>query len=417
MNHSTDRSVPTAIPFARPSITDAEKEAVNRVLDSGWLTTGAEAARFEEEFAEAVGARYALSCASATAGLHLALEAAGVGRGDRVAVTPYTFAATAEVVRYLDADPVFVDIAPDSPNMSPDALAEVLDRATSDGGKPVSAVIPVHMGGLPCDMAAIREVAEAAGATVIEDAAHAFPAAYSAPTASAVSTGINGTEDTTMVPVGSSGTAVFSFYANKPITTGEGGMIVTDDEEIASRIRLMRLHGIDRPVWNRYRTPGATWEYDIVAAGYKYNMPDILAALGRVQLSRSRDLHEARRAHAQAYMEGFHRAAVDELRRRELLLPTQQRGHAWHLFSVQVDSNSRDRVIAELAEHGIGTSVHYKPLHMMSYYHERYGLVEADYPNAADRFRKSISLPLYPDLRSDEREFVIESLSAAVRGC
>lgn len=417
MNHSTDRAASTPIPFARPSITNAEKEAVNRVLDSGWLTTGAEAARFEEEFAEAVGARYALSCASATAGLHLALEAAGVGRGDRVAVTPYTFAATAEVVRYLDADPVFVDIKPDSPNMSPDALDRVLAAARTDGGKPVSAVIPVHMGGLPCDMAAIRQVAATAGATVIEDAAHAFPAACSGQTESDVSGGVSDIPDTTMVRIGSSGTAVFSFYANKPITTGEGGMIATDDEAIASRIGLMRLHGIDRPVWNRYRTPGATWEYDIVAAGYKYNMPDLLAALGRVQLSRSRELHEARRRHAEAYIEGFERAAGDEIRRGHLLLPKRHRGHAWHLFSVQVDSKSRDSIIAELAERGIGTSVHYKPLHMMSYYQSRYGLVEADFPNAADRFRRSISLPLYPDLSSDEREFVIQSVSAAVRGC
>ena len=404
MNHSTDRTVSTPIPFARPSITDAEKAAVNRVLDSGWLTTGDEAARFEQEFAEAVDARFAISCASATAGLHLAIEAARVGRGDRVAVTPYTFAASAEVIRYLDADPLFVDIAPDSPNMDPEALGEALARAATDGGGRVSAVIPVHMGGLPCDVPAIREAAHAHGATVIEDAAHAFPAAYER-------------HDGSMVPVGHSGTAVFSFYANKPVTTGEGGMITTDDDELATRIRLMRLHGIDRPVWNRYRTPGHSWEYDVVAAGFKYNMPDILAALGRVQLSRGRELHRCRCTHAAAYIESLQRIADDRPRRGRLVLPQQHRGHAWHLFSIHVAPECRDRIIADLAAQGIGTSVHYKPLHMMSYYRDRYRLEEADFPNATDRFRKSISLPLYPDLRSDERRFVIESVSRAVSSC
>ncbi len=391
------------------------------MLDSGWLTTGEEAARFEEEFAHATGARHAIACTSATAGLHLALEAAGVDRGDRVAVTPYTFAATAEVIRYLDADPVFVDIQTDSPNMDPVALERVLDLAKRDGGGRVSAVIPVHMGGLPCDMPAIRAVAGAMGAAVLEDAAHAFPAAYeeerdNSPkdenTAHAPAA-----PGSTMIPVGSRGTAVFSFYANKPLTTGEGGMITTDNEQLASRIRLMRLHGIDRPVWNRYRTPGHTWEYDIIAAGYKYNMPDILAALGRVQLSRSRELHESRRMHAHAYIDGFQRIAAKQIEQGKLTIPTRRRGHAWHLFTVQVAAECRDRIIAELAEREIGTSVHYKPLHMMSYYHDRYGLTEGDFPNAADRFRKSISLPLYPDLHGDERQFVIESVTAAVGSC
>ncbi|MFW5994963.1 MAG: DegT/DnrJ/EryC1/StrS family aminotransferase [Spirochaetia bacterium] len=387
MNHSTERGDEQSpvdsrnVPFARPSIGESEKEAVLRVLESGWLTTGEHAAAFEHEFAEAVGARHALAVSSATAGLHLALEAAEVEPGDRVAVSPYTFASSAEVIRYLGAEPLFVDIEDDSPNISPAALKETMRTAAG-----VSAVIPVHIAGLPCRMDAIREIADQHQLRVIEDAAHAFPTRF---------------EDGSMV--GSRGTAVFSFYANKPITTGEGGMITTDSPDCAARIRLMRLHGIDRTVWDRYTRPGASWEYDLVAPGYKYNLPDILAVIGRGQLARASRLH-ARRAE----IVGEYLRALEHV--PEVLLPRSTAGHAWHLFSIQIDAAVRDAVIDDLATRGIGTSVHYKPLHLMTYYQRRYGLTAADFPRASARYRQSVSLPLYPDMDSEDAHYVVESL-------
>ena len=379
------------VPFSRPSIGEAEKEAVLRVLDSGWLTTGEEAAAFEREFADAVGARHACAVNSATAGLHLALEAAGVRAGDRVAVPTYTFAATAEVVRYLGADPLFVDSMPNSPNLSIAELQAALAGPATDA--PPKAIVPVHLCGLPCDVTPITELAETIGATVVEDAAHAFPAELS-----------DGS------PVGSRGTAVFSFYATKPITTGEGGMVVTDDESIAERMRVMRLHGIDRPIWNRYRGIGTPWEYDVVAPGFKYNMPDLLAAVGRAQLGRAETFRRCRADAAHDY-----RRLLSDL--PDVRLPDDDPGHAWHLFCIRVPAGFRDRIIEGLAARGIGASVHYRPLHMMSYYRERYSLNDRDFPHATARFRETISLPLYPELDSADRLYVVESLKQTMTEC
>jgi len=246
------------IPFYRPSIGREEEEAVLSVLRSGWLTTGEVTQRFEQEFAARAGVNHALAVSSATAGLHLCLEAAGVGENAKVATTPYTFAATAEVIRYLGADPLFVDIEEDSYNLCPDRLEEAMLKDPT-----VAAVLPVHVGGLPCRMEQILDIAAAHRALVIEDAAHCLPR-----------------EGEGKAPGTLGAMGVYSFYATKPITTGEGGMVVTRDGELARRMSMMRLHGIDRDVWNRYTSQDASWYYEVREPGFKYNLTDLASSLG-----------------------------------------------------------------------------------------------------------------------------------------
>ncbi len=378
------------VPFSRPCLGREEEEAVLAVMRSGWLTTGAVAAKFEEEFAHAVGARHALALNSATAGLHLALEALGVGPGSVVLTTPYTFASSAEVVRYLGADPVFVDIEEESLNIDAARLGEELERSVK-AGRRVSAILPVHVAGRPCDMEAIGHLSRRHGVPVVEDAAHAFPV-------------LQGDRW-----VGTQGDAgVFSFYATKTITTGEGGMVVTDRDEVAERIRIMRLHGIDREVWNRYTEPGASWRYDVVAPGYKYNLTDIAAAIGRVQLGRAQEFLQRRREIVARYMTAL--SGLDFLR-----LPVLVEAHAWHLFIVRVQKDrlsiDRDGFIAELQKRGIGVSVHFIPLHTMTYYRERYRLKPEDFPVSMRCFQSSISLPLSASLTDDDVERVIRAVS------
>ena len=427
------------IPFAKPYIGPEEEAAVLRVLRSGWLTTGKEALAFEEEFRRfltgdgpaengAAGtprteALFCLAVNSATSGLHLALEAAGIGPGHAVFLPSYTFTATAEVVRYLGAEAVFVDIAPDSYNMDPKAL-EVAVSATADAGalKP-RAVIPVHFGGLPCDMEAIGAVAQRHGMAVIEDAAHAFPAKLCMRAGEHVDEILRrgvGPENVTAAknaegPVrlggeqktgrwaGTAGDAgVFSFYATKTITTGEGGMVVTSRKDLAARIALMRCHGIDRTIWNRYTAPGASWYYEVAAPGFKYNLPDILAALGRVQLGRAGELLAMREAIAARYDASF--AALEGC-----VIPPL--GGARHLYTLRLrDPEKRDGFIEALARRGIGTSVHFIPLHLMPYYRERYGLKAEDLPQSLARFRETVSLPIWPGMTGGQIDRVIEGV-------
>lgn len=395
------------IPFARPDIGAAEEEAALRVLRSGWLTTAGEARAFETEFAAATGRRHAIAVSSATAGLHLALEAAGVGPGDLVAMSPYTFAATAEVVRYFGAHPLFVDIEPDGFNIDPVRLEAALQRyAAGDAGDrgaapgiaagpppgPVRAVIPVHVAGYPCDMDRITEIAGRYDAAVVSDAAHTLVTA-------------EGT------PVGAEGdAAVFSFYATKPITTGEGGMIVTDRDDLAARMRLMRLHGIDRDVWDRYTAPGASWSYAVTEAGFKYNMPDLAAAIGRVQLGRAGELHRRRRDIAAAY-----RTGLSDLDR--LILPADHPEHCYHLFILQLDTDrvpgGRDGFIERMREAGVGTSVHFIPLHVMPYYRRLYAYTEESFSVSWRRYARAVSLPIYPALTDAQVARIIEAVREA----
>jgi dTDP-4-amino-4,6-dideoxygalactose transaminase len=383
--------VPTLpVAFSRPSLDQEEEQAVLAVLRSGWLTTGEVTARFEEEFAKAVGARHALALNSGTAGLHLSLEALGVGPGSAVLTTPYTFTATAEVARYLGADPVFVDIDRETLNVDVAKLEETLERLAATG-RPISAIVPVHVAGLPCNMDAISHLSVKNGIPVIEDAAHAFPVRQG---------------NRFVGTLGDAG--VYSFYANKTITTGEGGMVATDRDEVAARIRIMRLHGIDREVWNRYTAPGASWKYDVVAAGYKYNMTDIAAAIGRVQLKKAQLFLSRRKAIARHYIAAF--SALDFL-----TLPAWTEDHAWHLFIVRIREKkltlSRDQCIEELQKKGIGVSVHFIPLHTLKYYREKYGLKPEDFPAAMDSYRASISLPLSASLTDGEVDRVIAAVT------
>jgi dTDP-4-amino-4,6-dideoxygalactose transaminase len=297
-----------------------------------------------------------------------------------VAVPTLTFTATAEIIRYLGADPVFIDSLETSGNMDPRLLKRACDHAAA-AGKTLRAVIPVHLAGHPCDIRAIRDAVEGTGAAVVEDTAHAFPSSTSA--------GMAGT-------LGDIG--VFSFYATKTITTGEGGMVVTRNAAYEERMRLMRLHGIDRVVWNRYSAGAGerSWEYDVTAPGFKYNMTDLAAAIGRVQLSRADGFLASRRALAAAYTTEL--AGIPGIS-----LPKDTEGHAWHLYIIHTRSTEDRNLLAQnLQSEGIGTSVHFIPLHRMSYWKNRYNLNMEDFPVADSLSSRSLSLPLWPGLKRKE---------------
>ncbi len=379
------------IPFALPSIGDEEEQAVLRVLRSGWLTTGKEALAFEKEFAAALGVRHALAVNSATAGLHLAAEALGIGPGDRVVTTPYTFTATAEVLRYLGADPVFVDIDDETLLISPEKAAEAVR-----GDDQIKAILPVHIAGRMADMEQLSAIAGENNLGIIEDAAHAFP--------------VKGA----LGPAGTIGNAgVFSFYATKTITTGEGGMVVTDDDGMAKRMSVMRLHGIDRDVWDRYSSSSGAWRYAVVEAGYKYNLPDLAAALGRVQLRRAQAFKDRRKAIADIY---FRELAGEAAFR----LPSRSGGdHAWHLFIMRLADDAegmeRDEVIRQLSARGIGSSVHYISLHLMPYYRDRYGLEAGQFPVASKASESCFSLPIFPSMTDNQVYRVVEAVQDIAR--
>ena len=377
------------IPFARPSIGPEEMAAAQRVLESGWLTTAKEAAALEEEFAVAVKATETPRCLavnSATAGLHLAAEAAGIGPDQKVLMSPYTFTSTGEVVRYLGAHPVFVDIEDGSLTMDEEKALAMIDRDPE-----IVAVMPVHLAGLRTTSESFLRELRSRGIQVIEDAAHLCPS-LGLPEARALGDFV-----------------VYSFYATKPITTGEGGIVVTYDTPGAERIGIMRLHGIDRPVWDRQKGRAKAWEYDVVAPGYKYNLPDLSAALGRVQLRRSPELRRRRQEIARHYL-----SALGD--RDYLKLPEDREDHSWHLFIVSLKGDrlsvTRDELAEELAAGGVGTSVHYKPLHLLSYYRESYGFEPDDFPVSLERFMTSLSLPIYPDLSEDDVEYIARSVVA-----
>ncbi|HTX71874.1 MAG TPA: DegT/DnrJ/EryC1/StrS family aminotransferase [Rectinemataceae bacterium] len=385
MSPSTD-----FVPFARPSLGVEEEAAVLEVLRSGWLTTGKVARAFEEEFASYVGVRHALAVNSATSGLHLALEALGVGPGDVVVTSPYTFTSSAAVARHLGAEVRFCDISPTDYTIDPVALSALLDREPH-----AKAVIPVHVGGYPCSMDEIRAAARDHGCAVIEDAAHAFPLRLDA--------GLAGT-------LGEIG--VYSFYATKTITTGEGGMIVTDDDDHAARMSLMRLHGFDREVWDRYTSTKAAWRYGVAEAGFKYNLPDLLAAVGREQLKKAERFLGQRREIARRYLEAF---SGDEA----LEMPPVHPAHAWHLFSLRIRpqllSIGRDEFIERLTELGVGCSVHFIPLHLMKYWSERYGLKPEDFPRALDTYSRTISLPIWQGMSDVQVGRVIDAVTGLSR--
>lgn len=386
------------LPFALPDIGPAEIAAVVDVLRSGWLTTGPRAKAFEKAFGEAVDARHSLAVNSATSGLHLALEAIGVREGDQVITSPYTFTATGEVVRYLGADLLLADVEPGTSNLDPVKVRALLEdlRATNPARYArIRAILPVHFAGQACNMTAFSELAREHGLRVVEDAAHALPCTHRG------------------VPIGRIGdVTVFSFYVTKPIATGEGGMVTTNDDALAERMRVMRLHGINRDVWDRYTSERPAWYYEVVAPGYKYNMPDLAAALGVVQLERITELHSRRRAIAEAYV-----AAFSDDPRMELPVPILPDDvHAWHLFPIHVAPAWRDSLIRGMAERGIGTSVHFIPLHVHPYYRDRYGWRPDDFPVANERYLGEVSLPIYSKMTDGDVERVVGALRDTLDG-
>ena len=377
------------IPFHRAAFDEAEVAAVSRVVRSGWLTMGPETFQFERRFAAYVGARHAIAVASGTAALHLALAAIGLRAGEEVLVPTNTFTATAEVVTYFGARPVLVDIDPVTMNLDPDDAARRVTPRTR-------AIVPVHFAGQPCELEAIARLAEQCGLHIIEDAAHALPAAYRGQRIGTTSR-----------------LTAFSFYATKTLATGEGGMVTTDDDAFAERIRLLRLHGISRDAWKRYSAEG-TWYYEVEAAGYKYNLTDLQAALGLVQLSKCDALWAARCQIAERYTRAF--AGVSGL---EVPRIREDRASAWHLYVLRLRPErlriGRAPFIEALRERSIGASVHFIPLHLQPFYRSTYGYKPGDFPRAEREFRRCLSLPIYPAMTDREVDRVIAAVTEIAR--
>lgn len=377
------------VPFFRPELSEAEIAEVVDTLRSGWLTTGPRVKRFEEDFRSAVGAPHAVAVNSCTAALHLAVEALGLRQGQSVLVPTMTFAATAEVVRYAGAVPVLVDCDPVTLNMD----LEDAERRIAEAGNAVG-IIPVHVGGLMMDMDAVSAFAERHGLWVVEDAAHALPAAWRRPDGSWQRCG-----------EGTAAVTCFSFYANKTVTTGEGGMAVTADPALAGRMRMMSLHGLSHDAWGRF-SRGGSWDYRILAPGFKYNLTDVAAALGIHQLARAEQMRQDRERLARRYLEAL--ASTEEL---ELPPVPDDRLHSWHLFPVRIRPEKlaidRNGFIAELKEAGVGCSVHWRPLHLHPYYAETFGWRAEDFPAATAVWERIVSLPLFPAMTDAEHEHVV----------
>jgi dTDP-4-amino-4,6-dideoxygalactose transaminase len=395
---AVSRAADSPLRFAAPSIGEDEVAAVVDTLRSGWLTTGPRTAEFERRFATAVGAEAALACSSGTAALHLGIIAAGVGPGDVVLTTPLTFCSTVHVIEHQGARPVLVDVDPESLNISPAGLA----KAVAELGSPPAALLPVHLAGLPAAMPDILRIAEECGAAVIEDAAHALGA----------SVGGRPVGDTS-VGRGVPRAAAFSFYVTKSITTGEGGML-TGDHALVQKAREWSLHGMSRDAWNRYGA-GGSWRYSVTQPGFKYNLSDIQSALGLVQLGRADEFLTRRQAIAQMYDTAF-----DELDEIRPVSRPSDAGHAWHLYMIRVLRDrspvTRDELVASLAGQGIGTSVHFIPIHRLEYYRNRYGYAPEDFPVANAAFEELLSLPIYPAMTDEDVWDVVAAVQDAVAG-
>jgi dTDP-4-amino-4,6-dideoxygalactose transaminase len=382
---------PAFLPFALPQIGEEEIAEVVDTLRSGWVTTGPKAKRFEADFAAFLGDEnlHCIAVNSATAGLHLALEALGIGPGDEVITTTHTFTATAEVVRYLGADVKLVDINPATLNIDPALIEAAITPRTK-------AIMPVHFTGLAADMPHILAIAQKHGLKVVEDAAHALPTTRAGQAVGTLATDA----------------AVFSFYANKTITTGEGGMLVTRNADIAKRAKVMRLHGLNRDAFDRFTATVPSWYYEVVAPGYKYNMTDIAAALGIHQLKRIKGFQARREQLALLYNQAFKDLPV-------ITAPLAPAGdqHAWHLYVLRLAPHapvSRDRFIELLYAAGIGCSVHYIPLHLHPYWRDRYALTPAMFPHSQQAYEAMVSLPLYTAMTDSDAQRVVAAVRSAL---
>lgn len=371
------------IPFHVPMIDNAEVEAVTKTLRSGWITTGPVSHEFEKQFATYTGADHAAAVASGTAALHLGLRVLGVEPGDEVVTTPYTFVAVSEAILYLGAKPVFADVDPRTLNLDPDAAAAAVTSRTK-------AILPVHIAGYPCEMDPLLSLAEQHGLGVLEDAAHALPSEYGGRR------------------IGSIGTlTAFSFYATKNLTTGEGGMITTNDAELTERIKIFRLHGISKDAWKRY-SKGGSWYYEVVENGYKYNLSDIQCALGLAQLEKLDRMDQIRRKHDRLYREALGDCPL-------ILPPDEDAKHrsSLHLFIIRLDpertSWSREALIEALQREGIFPSVHFIPVHRHPYY-QAMGYRRGMYPKAEGAYEQVLSLPFYPAMPDSSVERLLDTV-------
>ena len=378
------------IPFSTPEIDDSEINEVIDTLRSGWLTTGPKVKKFESDFQDFIGSGVeAVSVNSATAGLHLALEALGVGEGDEVILPSLTFTATAEVVSYLNADIKFLDVDPHTLNINIDHIRSAVTSRTK-------VIIVVHYAGLSCDMDKILSLADELNLKVVEDAAHALPTTYKGRIIGSLQ----------------SDATVFSFYANKTMTTGEGGMVVARDIDLIKRIKIMRLHGIDRDAFTRFQSNKPKWYYEVVAPGFKYNMTDIAAAIGIHQLKKLPKFLERRQYLVKRYL--------NKLADLPLTLPLDDMNggsHSWHLFIIRIKIDAkmnRDDLIQFLSDQGIGTSVHYVPLHRQPYWCNKYNLTNNMFPATDQAYLSMISIPLYTAMTDEQQDRVIKALHDAL---
>jgi dTDP-4-amino-4,6-dideoxygalactose transaminase len=376
------------LPLALPFIGAREKQLVMETLDSGWITTGPKAQELARRVAALGGARHGVAVNSATGALHLSLVALGIGPGDEVITPTYTFVACVNVIEHVGARPVLVDIEPDTLCMDPRALEAAIGPRTR-------AIMPVDYAGHPCDVDAIGALAKARGIAVVEDAAHALGARWKGK------------------PIGSFATVTaFSFYATKNLTTAEGGAAVTDDDALAARLELLSLHGMNRDAWRRYTDTGS-WYYEVTAPGFKYNLADVLAAIGLGQLERFDEMQRLRERHARRYLERL--SALPELR-----MPRTRDGatHAWHLFAIGLELErltcDRARVIAELRAENIGTSVHFIPIHLHPHFRETLGYRDDAFPVALDAYRRAISLPMSPGLKDEDVDDVCTAVEKVI---
>lgn len=371
-----------SVPFYRLRLTEAEIKSVERVLRSGWLTTGKVTHEFENEFARYVGAKHAVAVNSCTAALHLSLLAAGVGPGDEVITTPYTFVASTETIIQTGAKVVFVDTEPDSFNIDLNLIPQAITKRTK-------AIVPVYIAGMPSNLKQVDALRRRHKLAVIHDAAHALGTSWKG-------TMVGATADFTC----------FSFYSTKNLTTGEGGMITTNNRKLADHLRITALHGMSRGAWKRY-TGAGSWKYQILELGYKYNLTDIAAALGREQLRHFGKIQASRQRAAAWYRK--HLGSIEEL---ILPQPPADGVHAWHLYIVKLRHGGeafRDRVIEDLKACGVGTSVHFIPLYLHPYYKRHYRYTARDLPNSFNHYRSAITLPLFADITEAEIKFVADS--------
>ncbi len=424
------------IPFHKPLLDDDDIQAVVATLKNGWITTGPQAHAFEEDFCKYTGARHAVAVNSCTAAMHLALAGLRIGKGDAVITTPYTFVATAEAIQYVGARPVFVDIQESDLNITPETVDQYIEKWQKEAGaqERLAAILPVHIAGQPCDVLGFKQLANQHGLRVVEDAAHCLEGEIFSgePNGSSDDVSVvdidfnghakvgNGVCEESAEPAQNGSTAAhrqvgqhigsisdatcFSFYATKNITTAEGGMVTTNNAELAERMRVLALHGMSRDAWKRYTAEGS-WHYQIVTQGYKYNMPDLAAALGRSQLAKVNKMYSVRERHAQLLRDVL--GEVDEI-----ILPqvTGNVRHARHLFLIRLRLEmlkiTRNDFILELQKLGIQPSVHFIPLHLQPYFQETYGYQPGDFPVSEKVYNSVISLPFYPAMSEDELSYL-----------